>query len=158
MRDYFPFISEIRFFSNGSWYFIIKNTHQLRDPSKRLKVKILDPSISTRYTELFLINDAFMMKFNDSSYRYRCIKLLNQLSRSFQFFLFFFSRLSFSHESSSYPFRTNFCLAFSFFLFTINSNRILFATKLYLSAQYIQEEFPDGEYGSSIFPFPDVER
>ena len=90
MRDYFPFISEIRFFSNGSWYFIIKNTHQLRDPSKRLKVKILDPSISTRYTELFLINDAFMMKFNDSSYRYRCIKLLNQLSRSFQFFFFFF--------------------------------------------------------------------
>lgn len=153
MRDYFSFTPEIRFFSNGSWYFVmhIKSTHQLCDPSKRFEGKN-SRFISIRHTEFCPINDAWsMMKFNDSSYRYRCTKLLNQLSRSFQF-SFFLDFLPFSHESSSPYFFHHFCL--QFFLFTINSNRILFATKLYLWARIFKRNslLPTENRRSAIFP------
>lgn len=121
-----------------TWYFVIKNTHQLRDPSKRSKVKILYLS---RLATLNFSWSTMHLSMHQ--------KLLNQLSRSFQFSFFLDLRSLTNLLRLFVLFPTNFCLAF---LFTINSNRILFATKLYLSARIFKKNSPTENIGARFFP------
>lgn len=131
-----------------TWYFVIKNTHQLRDPSKRSKVKILYLS---RLATLNFSWSTMHLWWSLTIHRI-VIDAPKTIKSTFSILsILFFSRLSFSHESSS-PFRT-----FSNqFLPRLSLHHQLesyfICDKTVSLSSYIQEEFPDGEYRSSIFP------
>lgn len=104
-----------------TWYFVIKNTHQLRDPSKRSKVKILYLS---RLATLNFSWSTIHLWWSLTIHRI-VIDAPKTIKSTFSILsILFFSRPSFSHESSS-PFRT-FSNQFFASPFSSPSTRIVF--------------------------------